>query len=325
VVAAGSRPSVPDIEGLRDTPFHTTDTIMRVDALPASMVIVGGGAVAAELGHVFGAFGTEITIVEKEARLLATLDDDLADCFTARASERFDVRVRTEVARVERTARGVAIHLDGETGPSVVEAETLLLTVGRKPNTDILDVAAGGLTVDERGKLVTDDAFATNVPGVWAVGDVTNHFELKHLANAEMRIVMHNVLHADDIRRAAFPVMPSAVFADPQIGTVGPTERALRAAGRPFVTARSDYSHTAFGWALEDTTSFVKLIADPETRRLVAAHIAGPQAAALVQLLVQAIFLDNTVDQLAKDVLYIHPAPAEVVSHALLELVAALD
>jgi mycothione reductase len=320
VLAAGSRPRVPEIVGLAGVPFHTSDTIMRVDDLPASMVIVGGGYVAAELGHVFGAFGTEITIVNRGPRLLATLDDDVAQRFTERYSERFDVRLGTEVARVERAPHGVAVHLEGYAGSTVVEAETLLIATGRIPNGDVLDVAAGGLAVDEHGHVVTDETYATNVSGVWAIGDLANHFQLKHLANAEMRLVLHNVLHSDKTRRANFPVMPSAVFADPQVATAGPTERALREQGKQFVVARRDYADTAFGWALEDTTSFVKLIADPVTRRLLAAHIIGPQAATLIQPLVQGIYLDNTVEQLAHDVLYIHPALTEVVAQALLEL-----
>ncbi len=320
VLAAGSRPRVPEIVGLGEVPFHTTDTVMRIDALPASMVVVGGSYVAAEMSHMFGAFGTEITIVERKATLLATLDDDVARRFTECYSDRFDVRLNTEVAHVERTPRGVAVRVEGPSGRDVVEAETLLLATGRIPNTDVLDVAAAGIAVDEHGHVVTDETYATSAPGVWAIGDLANHFELKHLANAEMRIVLHNVLHAGDTRRSRFPVLPSAVFAEPEIATAGPTERALRAQGKQFAVARRDYSDTAYGWALEDTTGFVKLIADPATRRLLAAHIVGPQAPALIQPLVQAIYLDNTVEQLAHDVLYIHPAATEVVAQALLEL-----
>jgi mycothione reductase len=320
VLAAGSRPRVPEIVGLDEVPFHTTDTLMRIDALPASMVVVGGSYVAAEMSHMFGAFGTEITIVEREATLLATLDDDVSRRFTECYSERFDVRLSSKVAHVERTPRGVAVHVEGPSGRDVVEAETLLVATGRIPNTDVLDVAAAGIAVDEHGHVVTDDTYATSAPGVWAIGDLANHFELKHLANAEMRIVLHNVLHAGDTRRARFPVLPSAVFAEPEIATAGPTERALREQGKEFAVARRDYSDTAYGWALEDTTGFVKLIADPATGRLLAAHIVGPQAPALIQPLVQAIYLDNTVEQLAHDVLYIHPAATEVVAQALLEL-----
>jgi mycothione reductase len=319
LLAVGSRPRVPEIVGLNEVPFYTSDTIMRVDQLPASVVVVGGGYVAAEMSHVFGAFGTEITIVNRGPSLLRTLDDDVAQRFTERYSQRFDVRLRTHVQFVERTRHGVAVHLQGETGPGVVEAETLLIATGRTPNSDLLDVAAGGLTIDEHGHVVTDDTYATSMPGVWAIGDLTNHFQLKHLANAEMSIVLHNVLHPGTPRRANFPVMPSAVFADPQVATAGPTERALREQGRGFVVASRDYSDRAYGWALEDTSSFAKLIADRATRRLLAAHIIGPQAATLIQPLIQAIYLDNTVEQLAHDVLYIHLALTEVISQALLQ------
>jgi len=324
VIAVGSRPRSLDIPGLADVPFHTSDTIMRVDTLPASMVVIGGGYVAAELSHVFGAFGTRVTIVNRSARLLSALDDDVAECLTNRYRERFDVRLGTEVVRVERRPGGVAVHLSGPEGRAVVEAETILVAAGRVANGDTLDAAAGGLATGDDGFIVTDAGYATNVPGVWAIGDVTNHFQLKHLANAEMRLVLHNILHSETPRTSHFPVMPSAVFADPQIASAGPTERALRERGTPIVVARRDYSETACGWALEDTTSFVKLIADPGTRKLLAAHIAGPQAATLVQLLVQGIYLDNTVDELARDVLYIHPALTEVVSQALLEVLRLL-
>jgi len=324
VLAAGSRPMIPDVAGLADVPFHTSDTIMRIDALPASMVIMGGGAIAAEFGHLFGALGTAITIVERAPTLLDAFDADIAQRFTECAAEQFDVRLGTEVTRVDATADGVAVHLEGSNGRAVVEAESLLVAVGRTPNSDVLDVAAGGVAVDDEGRVVIDDMCATNVPNVWAIGDLVNHIELKHLANAQMRVVMHNLLHGDVPRRADFPVLPAAVFADPQIATVGPTEQELCERGDPYVVARRDYADAAWGWALEDTTSFVKLLADPSTRRLVAAHIIGPQAPSLVQPLVQAIFLGNTVDQLAKDVLYIHPAPDEVVSQALLDLVKAL-
>jgi mycothione reductase len=321
VLAVGSRPRVPAIAGLAEVPFHTSDTIMRLDTLPSSMVIVGGGYVAAEMGHVFGAFGTRITIVHRGPRLLSSLDDDVAQRFTERYHERFDVRGDAEVVRLERTPHGVAVHFEAKTGSAVVEAETLLIATGRIPNSDVIDVAAGGLSIDEHGHVLTDDTQATSVPGVWAVGDVANHVQLKHLANAEMQAVLHNLLHPDELRHSIFPVVPAAVFADPQVASAGATEQDLQAQGRPYIAAARPYRDTAYGWALQDTTSFVKLLADPASRRLLAAHIIGPQAATLIQPLVQGICLGNTVEQLAQDVLYIHPALSEVIAQALSVLV----
>jgi mycothione reductase len=140
------------------------------------------------------------------------------------------------------------------------------------------------------------------------------------MANAEARLVWHNVLHPGQPRRAAFSVVPSAVFADPQVASVGATEQELKAAHRPYVVATRPYAETAYGWALQDTTSFVKILADPAGRLILGAHILGPQASTLIQPLIQAMCLGNTVDEVARAVLYIHPALTEVVEQCLLKL-----
>ena len=130
----------------------------------------------------------------------------------------------------------------------------------------------------------------------------------------------HNLLHPGQPQRARFPVVPAAVFAGPQVASVGATEQELQAQGRDYVAAIRPYRDAAYGWALEDTTSFVKVLADPATRLLLGAHIIGPQAFTLIQPLIQAMCLGNTADQVASGVLYIHPALSEVVEQALLEL-----
>ena len=320
VVAVGARPHVPDVAGLHDVEFHTSDTIMRIDALPRSMVVLGGGFIAAEMSHVFGSFGTAVTIVQRGPELLTSHDADVRRRFTELAAKRFDLRLGATLERVAPTGAGVAVEFISDGRHQRVEADTLLVATGRVPNSDILDVTSGGLDVDEHGHVVTDDTYVTSVPGVWAFGDLANHFQLKHLANAEARVVHHNLLHPDRPRAAAFTHVPSAVFADPQVASVGPTEQQLQVDKTPYVLARRDYSDTAYGWALEDTTSFAKVIADPTSRQLIAAHIIGPQASTLIQPLLQAICLGNTVDEIATGVFYIHPALSEVVEQTLLAL-----
>jgi mycothione reductase len=140
------------------------------------------------------------------------------------------------------------------------------------------------------------------------------------MANAEAGLVRHNLLHPEQPRHARFTVVPSAVFADPQVAVVGATEQELQDQGRDYVTATRPYSDAAYGWALEDTTSFVKVLADPATRLLLGAHIIGPQASTLIQPLIQAMCLGSTADEVASGVLYIHPALTEVIEQALLEL-----
>jgi mycothione reductase len=320
VLAAGSRPAVPAIDGLAQVSYLTSDTVMRLDRLPKSMVVLGGGYIAAEMSHIFGSLGTKVTIVARGEELLSRHDADIRARFTEACQERFDLRLEAAANRVLATRRGVRLDLVTPSGAQAAEGEVLLVATGRIPNSDRMNVAAAGIETDEHGHVRTDDTYQTNVPGIWALGDLANHFQLKHMANAETRLVRHNLLHPGQPQRARFTVVPSAVFAGPQVASVGATEQELQAQGRDYVTATRSYSDAAYGWALEDTTSFVKVLADPATRLLLGAHILGPQASTLIQPLIQAMCLRNTADQVASGVLYIHPALTEVVEQALLGL-----
>jgi len=320
VLAAGSRPRIPPIDGLAGAPYFTSDTVMRLDRLPRSMAVLGGGYIAAEMSHIFGSLGTKVTVIARGEHLLSRHDADIRVRFTECYRERFDLRLGATIKRVATTRKGVRLDLVTPSGAQAAEAEVLLVAAGRVPNSDRLDVAAAGIETDAHGHVRTDDTYQTNVPGIFALGDLANHFQLKHMANAEARLVLHNLLHPGQPRRAAFTVVPSAVFAGPQVASVGATEQELQAKGLPYVAASRSYGDAAYGWALEDTSSFVKVLADPDTRLLLGAHIIGPQASALIQPLIQAMCLGNTVDQVASGVLYIHPALTEVVEQALLEL-----
>jgi mycothione reductase len=320
VVAVGSRPVVPAIPGLDGVPFHTSDTIMRIDEIPPSLLIIGGGFIAAELGHVFGAFGSDVTVVQRGPRMLMAEDEHVSARFTEQFSRRHRVLLETDVLSVHSRGDSVGLRVRDTTGEQTIEAASVLVTVGRRPNTDLVDARAGGLELDEHGHVVTDETYRTCVPGVWSLGDATNHFQLKHMANAEVRVVRHNILHPDDQHTFTPTLVPHAVFSDPQVASVGLTEQQARERGVDHVVSVRDYADTAYGWALEDTTSFVKLIADPGQRTLLGAHVIGPQAVTLLQPLLQAMTLGQTVDQIGRDVLYIHPALTEVVEQALLEL-----
>jgi mycothione reductase len=320
VLATGSRPRIPPVPGLSGVPYLTSDTVMRLDNLPESMVVLGGGYIAAEMSHVFGSLGTAVTIVEQGPHLLSRHDTDIRARFTEHYRDRFDVRLNAAVQQVSAAGTGVRLELQTPSGPQRAEAEVLLVAAGRKPNSDLLDVAAAGVEVDAHGHVRTDDTLRTSVAGIWALGDLANHFQLKHMANAEARVVWHNIAHPGQPRKADFPVVPAAVFADPQVASAGATEQDLQASGRPYIAATRAYRDTAYGWALQDTSSLVKVLADPATRLLLGAHIIGPQASVLIQPLVQAMCLGNTVDQVASGVLYIHPALTEIVEQALLEL-----
>ncbi len=320
VVACGARPMIPDIEGIDSVPFHTSDTIMRLDALPESMIILGGGFIAVEMGHVFSGLGTHVTVVQRGPRLLMAEDEEISLRFTDAARERFHAHTNSTLIRVDPHPDGVAVTMRSGARERTLFGEVLLVATGRIPNTDRLDAAAAGLDLDEHGHVVVDANFRTNVEGVWALGDVANEFQLKHLANAETRVVKHNLVNPDDLRTLAHPdVIPHAVFTDPQIASVGLTEAQARATDRELMIGVRRYSDTAYGWALEDTTSFAKVIADQQTRLILGAHIMGPYASMLIQPLVQAMTFGQTVDQIGREVMYTHPALTEVIEQVLLE------
>lgn len=318
VIATGSRPTLPDVPGLEEVPFHTSDTVMRIDGLPASVLVLGGGFVAAEMAHVFSAFGSRVTVVNRSGRLLRQEDAEVSHRFTEIASRRWDVRLDTTVEKLAGSANGVRAHLDDGT---VVDAELLLVATGRRPNSDDLGLDRAAVEVDERGLVVVDAHQRTNVAGVWALGDVTNRYQLKHVSNREARVVRHNLLHPQDLVEADHRFVPSAVFSHPQVASVGIGEEEARAQGRAYVVGRRDYGDTAYGWAMEDTTGFVKVLVDPVTGLLLGAHVLGAEAANLIQPLIQAMVLGNTAHEVARAPYWIHPALMEVVENALLDAV----
>lgn len=316
VLAAGARPFIPPIPGLADMPYHTSDTVMRLEELPNRMVILGGGYIAAELGHVFDAMGVSVSIVNRSERLLRAEDEDVSAAFTEIVSRRMDCALGSPITGVSNTGSQVTVH----TEPRDVTGDVLLVATGRVPNGEQLGVTQSGVELDDDGYVVTDEYLRTGVDGIWALGDICHAAQLKHTANEDTRAVAHNIAHPNDLRVPDHSGIPHAVFAYPQVAAVGATEQSLRAERRPYLKAVRPYQGTAYGWAMEDTTSFAKVLADPKTRLLLGAHIIGPQAPTLIQQLIQGFQFGLTVDEMARGQLYIHPALTEVVEQALLEI-----
>ena len=317
VVATGSRPTIPPVIADSGVEFWTSDDIMRIDALPASMVIVGGGSVSTEFAHIFSGLGVEIHIVNQADTLLAALDTDVSDAFTALAGQRWDVRLSATITGVRRRdGGGVTVVLDDGTE---VAGDLLLVAAGRQPNTDDMGLEAAGVKIRDDGRVLVDEYGRTTADGIWSIGDASSPFELKHVANAEARTVAHNLAHPEDLRAFRHEWVPAAVFTDPEIATVGARLQDL-AGKRPFVQSTQPYHHTAYGWALQDSIGFCRLYADPATGLLLGAHILGYQASLLIQPLVQAMSFGLGVATMARDQYWIHPALSEVVENALLKL-----
>ncbi len=323
VIAAGSRAVIPDIPGLADASLHTSDTVMRIEDLPASMLVLGGGVVAAELAHVFSALGTAVTVVARSSRLLMAEDCDVSERYTRVVSERWDVRLSTRVRQVEQRADGSRFHLCSSVGGAeagFVDAEMVLVATGRVPNSDRLEVAAAGVTTHADGRVVVDAQQRTVVPGIWALGDVSSQWQLKHVANHEARVVQHNLLFPDEPVTSDHRYVPHAIFSSPQIASVGQTEDELMTTGTPYLSSIEGYDGIAYGWAMEDTTGFAKVLADPTSGLLLGAHIMGPQAPSVIQPVIQAMHFGLPALEMARGQYWIHPAMPEVIENALLKL-----
>jgi len=320
VLAAGSRPVIPDLPGLEDVRYHTSDTVMRLPELPRSVVIIGGGYIGAEFSHIFSAYGTAVTVLSRRDRMLAREDQEVSSAFTELLRRRVDVRTGVTVQRVRAAGEGATVTFTDPGGEHEVTGDVLLVATGRRPNGDTLALDAAGVAQDEQGYVVVDEHQRTTAPHVYALGDVSSPAQLKHVANHEARVVQHNLLHPGDLRSSDHRFVPHAVFSDPQVAAVGLTEQQAREQGLDYVTAKQAYGDVAYGWAREDTDHFVKLVAERGTGRLLGAHLLGPDASSLIQPLIQAMSFGQTAHEVARGQYWIHPAMAEVVENALLAL-----
>ena len=300
--------------------FHTNDDIMRLPELPERVVIVGSGFIAAEFAHVFSGLGSAVTVIARGPRLLRAQDETIAQRFTEVVSARWDVRLNTEVVAARETDGG-GVELDLTDG-STVTGDVLLVATGRTPNGDQLDVSAAGLTLDEKGRVPVDQYQRTPVRGIYALGDVSSHYLLKHVANHEARVVQANLLSGWDSPTTASDhrFVPGAVFSRPQVASVGLSEDQARQRGIDVAVKVQTYGDIAYGWAMEDTEGLCKLVADRSTGLLVGAHIVGYQASALIQSLITAMSFSIPVREMARGQYWIHPALPELIENALLGL-----
>ncbi|MFE3609999.1 mycothione reductase [Streptomyces goshikiensis] len=317
VVAAGSRPMVPPIVADSGLPYETSDTVMRIESTPRRLAILGGGYIAAELAEVFAAAGSDVTIVEKEQRLLGPQDETVAERFTELVRSRYDLRLGRELTAIGGNPGALRLTLDDG---STVEADMLLVAVGRAPNGDRLNLEAAGIATHDDGRVVVDRFQRTSAEGVFALGDISSPVPLKHVANREAKVVAHNLRHPDGLITCDHEQVPAAVFTQPQIASVGLTEQDCRERELDHRVGTAEYADIAYGWAMEDTTGFCKVLAEPVTGRLLGAHIMGAQAPTLIQPLVLATTFGIEASALAGSPYWIHPALTEVVENALLDL-----
>ena len=315
VVAAGSRPLVPPIDGLDEVDYMTsTDALYRREQ-PDSLVVLGGGYIAVELGYFFESLGTDVKIVEMMDSLVPREDEDVSAAFTDIASQRHEVYTGHRATSVGQDGDGVTVHAETEDGDSVaVTGSDLLVALGRRPNTDTLDVEAAGIETDNRGFVVTNDRLETSADGVWAQGDIADNAMFKHSGDYETEVTIENVVRNGD-READFSAMPHAIFTEPQMAGVGETEGDLREADRDYVVGREAYAETPMGRAKKLDEGFVKVLAAPDGE-ILGCHILGYEASTLLHEVVVAMRAGTGTVGDITDTIHAHPTLNKVVEYA---------
>ena len=315
VIAAGTRPFIPKIEGLSDVDFITSDGALRLKKLPKTMTVIGGGYIAAELAHFFGSLGAKITIIQHNELLVPNEDIEIAEKFTEIFRKKYNVLLGYNAVKVSRKGKNFVVIAEKNGKKKKIISEQLLVAAGRIPNTDILDVKKTDVRINDRGFVNVNEFMETNVKGVWALGDIAGKFLFKHSANLEANYVYNNIFH--EKRKIDYRAMPHAIFTSPQIAGVGYTERELKEKKISYAIGKYSYMNTGMGLALQDNDGFVKILAHKKTRKILGCHIIGTDASTLIQEVIVAMKSGNgTVDNI-RNAVHVHPALSEVVQRAV--------
>jgi mycothione reductase len=317
VIASGARALVPPIEGLRDTGYLDHVSVLDLEALPESLIIIGGGYIACEYGHFFSALGSKVTILEMMPRLLLGEDPEISEVVKTRLSRYVDIHTDHEVVRVEKREGLKTITAVGRESGVEREfaAEEVMLAAGVRSNADLLKPERAGVETDDRGWIKVDQYLQTTKPNIWALGDAIGKFMFRHTANYEAQTVWVNGF-TEHKHEVDYHAVPHAVYGYPQVGAVGLTEQMAKDVGYEILVGRARYMDVTKGYAMGEEDGLVKVIVEQGTGKILGCHIVGPHAAILVQ---QVVYLMNAGDQdymPLVDAQVIHPALSEVVINA---------
>ncbi len=317
VIASGARALVPPIQGLEETGYIDHVSVLSLEELPESLIIIGGGYIACEYGHFFSALGTKVTVLEMMPRLLLGEDPEISEVVRSRFSRYVEIHTGHRVVKVEKGGGFKAtIAVDGENGEErEFVAEEVMLAAGVRSNADLLKPEKTGVETDDHGWIKTDEYLQTTKRDIWALGDATGRFMFRHTANYEAEVVWINAF-TEHQHQVDYHAVPHAVYGYPQVGAVGLTEEAAVQAGHEILVGRARYMDVTKGYAMGEEDGLAKVVVEQGSGRILGCHIVGPHAAILVQ---QMVYLMNAGEQnylpLA-DSQVIHPSLSEVVLNA---------
>jgi len=307
IIATGSHAKMPPIKELDDSLICTSTEMLHLDHLPHRLVIVGAGVIGMEFASIFNTFGSEVTIIEFLKECLPTMDSDIAKRLR-KSLEKRGVNFMMQAGVEAVTATGVTYQRKGKS--ETIEADTVLIATGREPNLQGLNLEAAGVDYNRKGIMV-DEHLQTNIPGIYAIGDVNARMMLAHAATMQGFHAINHILEKEDHIR--LDIMPAAVFTHPEAACVGLTEDQCKEQGLEFVCKKGFYRSNGKALAMDETEGIIKLLADNQGR-LIGCHVLGAHAADLVQEVAALMNLDATVGQL-REMVHIHPTLGEILQN----------
>lgn len=318
-INVGGRALVPDMPGVGDVPFLTNTSILELDTVPRHLVVVGGSYVGLEFAQMYRRFGAEVTVVEKGPRIIGREDEDISQSVAEiLQAEGIAVRTNATCIALARHARGIAVSIHCTDGPPEAIGSHVLLAVGRKPNTDDLSLDKAGIATDKHGYIAVDEGLATNVPGIWALGDCNGRGAFTHTAYNDFEIVAANLLDGGK-RELRQRITAYALYIDPPLGRVGMTEAQARATGRPILVGVRPMSRVSRAIEKGETEGFMKIVADAETRKILGAAILGTGGDEAIHGIIDMMNADAAYETLRWAV-PIHPTVSELIPTVIGEM-----
>lgn len=310
VINAGERPAHPNLPGMEDVPYLDSTSIMELAQVPDHLIVLGGGYIGLEFGQLFRRLGSAVTIVQRGARLLAREDADVSDAIADILREDgVKVLTGTMVTAVARDGDGIALTVSDDHGERTIRGTHLLAAAGRTPNSDRLNLAAAGIAANKRGYITVDERLATNVPGIYAVGDIKGGPAFTHISYDDFRILRTNLIQGGSATTTD-RFVPYTVFIDPQLGRVGLSEKAAKEQGLKVRIAKMPMSSVARALEVDESRGFMKVLVDGESEQIVGAAILGLEGGEIMSML-QIAMMGKLPYTALRDATFAHPTLAE--------------
>ena len=319
-INTGAKPYIPDIEGLGDINYLTSTSIMELEHIPRHLLILGGNYIGLEFGQMFRRFGSRVTVLEKSERIVPREDADVSEELTKiLIDEDINIRTNTVATAFKKKSGGkIAVSLlDGE-DEKKLRCSHVLVAVGRRPQTEALQLDRTGVVVDEKGFIKVNDKLETNIAGIYALGDVKGGPAFTHISYNDYTIVYRNLIEKQDLTIKDRPV-PYCMFTDPQLGQIGINETEAKKLKLNYKVAKLPMTHVARAIETGDTRGFMKAIIDVDTKKILGATVLGPEGGEIMTVLQMAMMGDITYEQVRYCV-FAHPLYAESLNNLFMSL-----